>query len=125
MRRFEVTRHAWEQENFVARKCCYCSHGPWLISFERGRQLQVDWVSLSFIIQFTAFIFNKRKDGVPPRGNERDNNYVLPAAELHVKIVRFNRGLGASKFKEIKKATQNFSSKNRINGSVNSGCFGS
>lgn len=78
---------------------------------------------LLIIILFAAVKFNKKKDGVLQIGNERSTNYVLPA-DLHIEIARFNRGLRVLTFKEIKKATRNFSSKYRINGSVYSGNFG-
>ncbi|MBA0623563.1 hypothetical protein Godav_009020 [Gossypium davidsonii] len=78
---------------------------------------------LLIIILFAAVKFNKKKDGVLQIGNERSTNYVLPA-DLRIEIARFDRGLRVFTFKEIKKATWNFSSKYRINGSVYSGSFG-
>ncbi|KAK8580934.1 hypothetical protein V6N13_143988 [Hibiscus sabdariffa] len=78
---------------------------------------------LIIIILFFTFMFNKRKDGVFQRGGERNQNYVLPAAKLRFEIARFDQGLRVFTFKEIKKATRNFSSKNRISGSVYSGGF--
>ncbi|XWS24315.1 hypothetical protein CRYUN_Cryun28dG0090700 [Craigia yunnanensis] len=75
------------------------------------------------IILFTIFMFNKRKDGVLQSGNERKKNYVLPE-DLRVEIASFDQGLIVFTFEEIKKATQNFSSKNRIKGSVYHGGFG-
>ncbi|XVE94772.1 hypothetical protein REPUB_Repub02eG0037900 [Reevesia pubescens] len=74
------------------------------------------------IILFTLFMFNKRKDVVLQSGHERKKNYVLPQ-ELRVEIASFEQGLRVFRFEEIKKATQNFSSKNRINGSVYRGRF--
>ncbi|KAE8675285.1 putative Calmodulin-like 41 [Hibiscus syriacus] len=81
------------------------------------------FVLVLIIILFFTFMFNKRKDGVLESSNERNNNYVLPAAKLRIEIARLDQGLRVFTFKEIKKATRNFSSKNRINGSVYSGGF--
>ncbi|KAK6245356.1 Protein kinase domain - like 10 [Theobroma cacao] len=76
------------------------------------------------IILFTIFMFNKRKDGVPRSGHERTKiNHVL-SEDLRVEIASFDQGLRVFAFEEIKKATQNFSSKNRISGSVYRGGFG-
>ncbi|TYJ35055.1 hypothetical protein E1A91_A05G210400v1 [Gossypium mustelinum] len=77
---------------------------------------------LLIIILFAAVKFNKKGDGVLQIGNERSTNYVLPA-DLRIEIARFDQGLRVFTFKEIKKATWNFSSKYRINGSVYSGSF--
>ncbi|XP_022772795.1 protein LYK5-like [Durio zibethinus] len=75
------------------------------------------------IILFTVFMLNKRNDGVLQSGHERKKNYVLPE-DLRVEIASFDQGLRLFTFEDIKKATQNFSSKNRINGSVYRGGFG-
>ncbi|XWS25714.1 hypothetical protein CRYUN_Cryun27aG0091300 [Craigia yunnanensis] len=75
------------------------------------------------IILFTIFMFNKRKDGVLESGHERKKNYVLPD-DLRIEIASFDLGLRLFTFEEIRKATQNFGSKNRINGSVYRGGFG-
>ncbi|GMI82576.1 LysM-containing receptor-like kinase 4 [Hibiscus trionum] len=81
------------------------------------------FVLVLIIILFFTFMFNKRKDGVLQSDSERNKNHVLPAAELRIEIARFDQGLRVFTFKEIKKATRNFSSKNRISGSVYSGGF--
>ncbi|XP_022768869.1 protein LYK5-like [Durio zibethinus] len=78
---------------------------------------------LLIIILFTVFMFNKRKDGVLRSSNERKKNYVLPE-DLRAEIASLDQGLRVFTYEEIKKATQNFSSKNRIKGSVYRGDFG-
>lgn len=78
-----------------------------------------------FVILFTVFMFNKRKDGVLQSGGHgKKKNYVF-SQDLRVEVASFvDQGLRVFRFEEIKKATRNFSSKNRIKGSVYMGGFG-
>ncbi|OMO87637.1 hypothetical protein CCACVL1_08856 [Corchorus capsularis] len=77
------------------------------------------------IILFTIFMFNKRKNiGVSQSGNERSKKNFVQPEDLRVEIASFEQGLRLFTFQEIQKATENFSSRNRINGSVYRGGFG-
>ncbi|XVF73681.1 hypothetical protein PTKIN_Ptkin13bG0002100 [Pterospermum kingtungense] len=75
------------------------------------------------VLIIILFTFNKRKNGVLQRDDGRKNRYVFPE-DLRVEIASFHQSLRVFRFEEIKKATRNFSSKNRIKGSVYEGGFG-
>ncbi|KAK6115401.1 hypothetical protein DH2020_007670 [Rehmannia glutinosa] len=74
-----------------------------------------------FLLLVLVFLFRKKRTQVPQiRG--RNANMSSPK-DLILEIAKFDRTLKVFKFSEIKKATGNFGSKNRIKGCVYVGTF--
>lgn len=76
---------------------------------------------LAIITAVVFLVYKKRRDKVP--GSGRETKQVLPE-DLRVEIASFEQVLKIFAIEEVKKATENFSSKHRIKGSVYRGLFG-
>ncbi|KAG8377719.1 hypothetical protein BUALT_Bualt08G0062000 [Buddleja alternifolia] len=77
-----------------------------------------------FLILVLIFLFHKkRRTLVVPRSRGRNAKEVASPEELILEIAKFRRALTVFKFSEIKKATGNFQSRNRIKGCVYRGNF--
>lgn len=76
------------------------------------------------VILSAGFLFYKRRSNrSPQRGNKERPKWVSPE-DLRVKIASFEKVLHVFGFEEIASSTENFSSNNRIKGSVYYGVFG-
>ena len=74
------------------------------------------------IIAVVVFLSCKKtREKVSSRGNERKQ--VAPE-DIRSEIARYEQNLKVFKFEEVRKSTENFSSKSRINGSMSRGEFG-
>ncbi|KAA8537677.1 hypothetical protein F0562_027333 [Nyssa sinensis] len=74
------------------------------------------------VIILTIFLFYKKRTEGFLQSDGEETKSVLPK-DLLAKIASFDQVLKVFKFEEIKKATENFSSKSRIKGSVYRGVF--
>ena len=80
--------------------------------------------SLLVISIIAAVVFlscKKTREKVSNRGNERKQ--VAPE-DIRSEIASYEQNLKVFKFEEVRKSTENFSSKSRINGSMYRGEFG-
>lgn len=77
------------------------------------------------VVLCVAILFYKKRSNnkSPPRGNSKRATWVSPE-DLRVEIASFEKFLHVFGFEEIKKSTEDFSSKNRIKGCVYYGVFG-
>ncbi|OMO74984.1 hypothetical protein COLO4_26384 [Corchorus olitorius] len=88
---------------------------------------QAELARINDVTEDSKFPTGKERkiNGVCQSGNtERSKKNFVQPEDLRVEIASFEQGLRLFTFKEIQKATENFSSRNRINGSVYRGGFG-
>ncbi|XAR61809.1 Non-specific serine/threonine protein kinase [Bertholletia excelsa] len=78
---------------------------------------------VSLTIFFTLFLlFERRKNEISPMNNEQKGKWIVPK-DLLVEISSIDQVLRVLKYQELKKATDNFSSRSRIKGAVYRGKF--
>ncbi|KAL0325691.1 UNVERIFIED_CONTAM: protein LYK5 [Sesamum radiatum] len=93
----------------------------------RNRILSIAGIAagaLSLLILFVLvpiYLFHKKRNQV--RQSRGGNERVYSPQELILELVRFDRAVKLFKFSEIKKATGNFRTKNRIKGCLYRGSF--
>lgn len=80
--------------------------------------------SLLILVAFLALIFLFHKKRTPVQEGNLRNLKIPSQEELIVEIAKLDHSLKIFKFMEIKKATRNFGSKNRIKGCMYRGTFG-
>ncbi|XP_030545437.1 protein LYK5-like [Rhodamnia argentea] len=73
---------------------------------------------------FACFLWHKKKKEAVPQFRGQASRKSASPVDLRVEIASLEEILKVFTFEEIKKATQNFSSRNRIQGSVFRGAFG-
>ncbi|XP_020235438.1 lysM domain receptor-like kinase 4 [Cajanus cajan] len=76
------------------------------------------------VVLYGVYLFRKRSPSFIEKGKEGKKTKQLTSEDIRGEIAIIEHHSEVYKFKEIKKATENFCSKNRIKGSVFRGVFG-
>ncbi|KAG4931685.1 hypothetical protein JHK84_048680 [Glycine max] len=76
------------------------------------------------VVLYGVFLFRKRSAMFIKRGEQGEKSKKLSSEDIRGEIAIIEHHSKVYKFEEIEKATENFSSKNRIKGSVYRGVFG-